>query len=81
MSERSEIEQILAKDRLLISMAMFAIFLLAAVYTLMGIGMPMSAVEMTFGSNEMSMKDMSTGGMSSMMMPAVWSVNYAALVI
>jgi predicted metal-binding membrane protein len=97
MSERSEIEQILAKDRLLISVAMFAIFLLAAVYTLMGIGMPMSAVEMTFGSNEMSMKDMSTGGMeqsvmnippkdtseggmSSMMMPAVWSVNYAALV-
>lgn len=85
MNERAGIEQLLARDRLIISVAMLAIFLIAAVYTLMGVGMSMSSVEMTFGTSEMPMqdmpfKDMLDGGMSSMMMPPVWSASYAALV-
>ena len=97
MNERTGIEQLLARDRLIVSGAMLAVFLLAAVYTLMGVGMSMSSIEMTFGASEMDMQDMSSsssgssimkmqpkdihdGGMSSMMMPAVWSVNYAVLV-
>ncbi|MEK9764790.1 MAG: DUF2182 domain-containing protein [Deltaproteobacteria bacterium] len=97
MNERAGIEQLLARDRLIISVAMLAIFLIAVVYTLMGVGMSMSSVEMTFGTSEMPMqdmpsrssgpsmmempsKDMLDGGMSSMMMPPVWSASYAALV-
>ena len=85
MNERAGIEQLLARDRLIISVAMLAIFLIATVYTLMGVGMSMSSVEMTFGTSEMPMqdmpsKDMLDGGMSSMMMPPVWSASYAALV-
>ena len=90
MNERTGIEQLLARDRLIVSGAMLAVFLIAAVYTVMGVGMSMSAVEMTFGASEMPMQDMSSsssgssmmevpskdmldGGMSSMMMPPVWS--------
>ena len=42
MNERTGIEQLLARDRLIISVAMLAIFLIAAVYTVMGVGMSMS---------------------------------------
>ena len=96
MNEPTGIEQLLARDRLIVSGAMLAVFLIAAVYTVMGVGMSMSAVEMTFGASEMPMQDMSSsssgssmmempskdmldGGMSSMMMPPVWSASYAAL--
>ena len=97
MTQQSGIEQLLARDRLIIRVAMLVIFLIAAVYTVMGVGMSMSSVEMTFGTSEMPMqdmpsrssgpsmmempsKDMLDGGMSSMMMPPVWSTSYAALV-
>ena len=36
MNEPTGIEQLLARDRLIISVAMLAIFLIAAVYTVMG---------------------------------------------
>ena len=97
MTQQSGIEQLIARDRLIVSVAMLVIFLIAAVYTVMGVGMSMSSVEMTFGTSEMSMqnmsssssgpsmmempsKDMLDSGMSSMMMPPVWSASYAALV-
>ena len=57
MNERTGIERLLARDRLIISVAMLAIFLIAAVYTVMGVGMSMSSVEMTFGTSEMPMQD------------------------
>lgn len=49
MTETSRIEQLLLKDRLILSVAMVGIFLIAAIYTLFGVGMPMSAFEMTWG--------------------------------
>ena len=48
----------LLKDRLILSVAMVGIFLIAAIYTLFGVGMPMSAFEMTWG--EMMPMNMST---------------------
>ena len=72
MNERTGIEQLLARDRLIVSGAMLAVFLIAAVYTVMGVGMSMSAVEMTFGASEMPMQDMSlsSSGSSTMEMPS-----------
>ena len=94
MTETSRIEQLLLKDRLILSVAMVGIFLIAAIYTLFGVGMPMSAFEMTWG--EMMPMNMSEGmgksatmssdpGMSGqrmgeMMMSPVWSLRYAVLV-
>ena len=68
MNEPTGIEQLLARDRLIVSGAMLAVFLIAAVYTVMGVGMSMSAVEMTFGTSEMPMQDMSSSSSGSSMM-------------
>ena len=68
MNERTGIEQLLARDRLIVTGAMLAVFLIAAVYTVMGVGMSMSAVEMTFGASEMPMQDMSSSSSGSSMM-------------
>ena len=85
--ETSRIEQLLLKDRLIISTAMAGIFLIAAIYTLLGVGMPMSALEMTMADGmvtSMPVMSSDTGindqGMAKMMMPAVWSARYAVLV-
>ena len=94
MTETSRIEQLLLKDRLILSVAMVGIFLIAAIYTLFGVGMPMSAFEMTWG--EMMPMNMSEGmeksatmssdsgmsgqGMGEMMMSPFWSLRYAVLV-
>lgn len=85
--ETSRIEQLLLKDRLIISTAMAGIFLIAAIYTLLGVGMPMSALEMTMADGmvtSMPVMSSATGmndqGMAKMMMPAVWSARYAVLV-
>ena len=59
MTETSRIEQLLLKDRLILSVAMVGIFLIAAIYTLFGVGMRMSAFEMTWG--EMMPMNMSEG--------------------
>ena len=75
MTERTGIEQLLARDRLIVSGAMLTIFLIAAVYTVMGVGMSMSSVEMTFGTSEMPMQDMPSRSSGPSM-----SVSYAALV-
>ena len=39
--ETSRVEQLLARDRLIISSAMVAIFVIAAIYTVLGVGMSM----------------------------------------
>ena len=94
MTETSRIEHLLFKDRLILCVAMVGVFLIAAIYTLFGVGMPMSAFEMTWG--EMMPMNMSEGmdksatmfsdagmsgqGMGEMMMSPVWSLIYAVLV-
>lgn len=66
------IERVLRKDKLVVLCAVFAIMLLTGVYTVLGVGMDMSALEMTrmAGNNVMRM-DM--GG------AVVWSPGYMAL--
>ena len=86
--EASRVEQLLAKDRHIISFAIAAIFLIAAIYTVMGVGMPLTALEMTavdsvatpMGENMASGASMTMQGMMPLMMPAVWSGSYAVLV-
>ncbi len=85
--ETSRVEQLLARDRLIISSAMVAIFVIAAIYTVLGVGMPMSALEMTLAegmaspqSNMASGTGMAEQGMAMMMMPAAWSGRSAVLV-
>tara|TARA_Y100000031_G_scaffold40953_1_gene47260 strand:- start:1192 stop:2076 length:885 start_codon:yes stop_codon:yes gene_type:complete len=94
MTETSRIEQLLLKDRLILSVAMVGIFMIAAIYTFFGVGMPMSVFEMTWGemmpmnmSEDMgksatmsSDSGMSGQGIGEMMMSPVWSLRYAILV-
>jgi len=85
--ETSRVEQLLAKDRLIISSALAVVFVIAAIYTVLGVGMPMSALEMTLAGGMASPENgmasgtgMAESGMAEMMRPAVWSGGYAALV-
>jgi predicted metal-binding membrane protein len=70
MTATSRLEQILRRDRLLVLLALAAVVVLAAAYTVAGIGMDMSALTMTRMAIEMP-------GM--MMQPAQWSAGYAAV--
>ncbi|MCU0790524.1 MAG: DUF2182 domain-containing protein [Nitratireductor sp.] len=63
------LEQVLNRDRLVVLLALAAVVLLAAAYTVAGVGMDMSALTMTRMAIEMP-------GM--MMQPAQWSPAYAA---
>ncbi|WP_255571982.1 DUF2182 domain-containing protein [Celeribacter sp. PS-C1] len=65
------LEITLRRDQMIVIIALSMIVVLAALYTVFGIGMPMSSLKMTGMS--ISMPDM-------MMRPADWSVGYAALV-
>ena len=62
--------------------ALSAVVLLAVLYTVFGVGMNMSALEMTAGSA--AKPGMASGsmasGMAAMAMPAAWSPGYAVLV-
>lgn len=62
------LEQILRRDRLVVLLALSAVVALAAAYTIMGVGMDMSALTMTRMAIEMP-------GM--LMPPAQWSAGYA----
>jgi predicted metal-binding membrane protein len=65
------LESVLKRDRMVVATSLALVVLLAAVYTLMGVGMNMSALTMTRMSVEMP-------GM--VMQPAIWSIGYALLV-
>ena len=86
MSGKPVIEQLLLQDRLITGSAMGLILLIAVIYTILGVGMPMSAVQMTAmnavqgmtGTSEgQAMHSMQTNGL---MMPAMWTGTYAGLV-
>jgi predicted metal-binding membrane protein len=86
MSGRPVIEQLLLQDRVITGSAMGLILLIAVIYTILGVGMPMSAVQMTAmnaakgmaGTSEgQAMHSMQTNGL---MMPAMWTTTYAGLV-
>lgn len=71
MSVESPLEAVLKRDRMVVATSLALVVLLAVIYTLMGVGMNMSALTMTRMSVEMR-------GM--VMQPAAWSIGYALLV-
>lgn len=83
MADGGVAERLLKRDRTVVLAAIVGIVAIAALYTVLGIGMPMSAIEMTAmagaGPGEGSMT-MDGGGMAMMAMPAAWSFGYAVLV-
>jgi predicted metal-binding membrane protein len=87
MAEAPATERLLRRDRSIVVAAIAAMVLLAGVYTLLGIGMGMSAWEMTTmlgvwpASPGAGMASEMPGGMGGMVMaPAVWTPGYAVLV-
>lgn len=65
------VEAVLRRDRAVLAAGLAALTLIAALYTVLGVGMRMSAVEMTA---------MAGGPISEVMAPAAWTPGYAALV-
>jgi len=86
VSGKPVIEYLLLQDRLITGTAVGLLFLIAMIYTILGVGMPMSAVQMTTMSAVQGMAGTSEGqAMHSMqtnglMMPAMWTATYAGLV-
>ena len=72
MVEMGMAERLLRRDRILLAAIIGVLFLLAGLYTIYGVGMNMTALEMTAMSG---MKDMP--GLSK---PGAWSLGYAVLV-
>ena len=66
------LETTLRHENTLVIAALVLVVLMAAAYTLAGIGMEMSAISMTFGDMD-EMGDMSEGSMNAMPMPGGWS--------
>ena len=62
--------------------ALSAVVLLAVLYTVFGVGMNMSALEITVGSaaNPGMTSGSMASGMAAMAMPAAWTPGYAVLV-
>ena len=63
------LEGLLRQDRIIVIAGLSIVILLATLYTLFGVGMQMSAIEMTGSMNK-----------SMMMMPALWTPGYFSLV-
>jgi predicted metal-binding membrane protein len=96
MADAPVTERLLRRDRAIVMVAIAAMVLLAGVYTLLGIGMGMSAWEMTTmigvwpaspgagmasGMSGAISGSSTAAGMGGMMMaPAVWTPGYAVLV-
>ncbi len=75
MAGNGAVEALLRRDRAILLCALAALTTLAAAYTVLGVGMGMSAAEMTAGG-------ITAGGMTGggMMTPAAWTPAYAVLV-
>ena len=72
-SDVGVIERLLRRDRLIVFCALGCVTLLAAIYTVAGVGMTMSAIEMTRMSGPL-------GSTMSMGSAPVWAINFAVLV-
>ncbi len=75
MADSGLTERLLRHDRSIVLLAIAGVVAAAAAYTVLGIGMPMSAIEMSTMA-ETRMDDIS---IPSMLMPAAWSADYASL--
>lgn len=72
MEKLSAAERVLRRDRIVLVALFAALFILSALYTVFGVGMNMTALEMTAMSG---MRDMPGGAI-----PGQWSIGYALLV-
>jgi len=72
MAETNLVERVLQRDRLLVVSLVVTLFVMASLYTVFGVGMRMSALEMTAMSD---MRDMPGPGI-----PGLWSAQYTVLV-
>lgn len=72
MGQASLTERVLRRDRLMVLALLAALFVLAGLYTVYGVGMRMSALQMT---SMRHMRDMPGPGA-----PGAWSAGYAALI-
>lgn len=73
MNEGGAAERLLRKDRIVVAAALAVLVALAAAYTVAGVGMNMSAIDMTRMARP-------PGAPMSMPMAPVWTASYAALV-
>ena len=60
MSNKTFLQVALAKDNILMSLALFSVFIIAGLYTLLGVGMSMSSLEMTRMSGVFSLPSASS---------------------
>ena len=81
MLEKPKLSIVLEKDNLIVYLSIFLIVMITGLYTIFGIGMPMSAIEMTKMSGIFSMSssmEMNMNmGSNNMDMKNRWSINMA----
>ncbi len=81
MADLGLAERLLRRDRAVVLASMAIIFGITGIYTVLGLGMPMSAIEMTSMTTRAGPAGMASGSpMDMMMAPADWSARYAVLV-
>ena len=77
----TSLEGLLRRDKLVTCAAMLLLIILASSYTIFGVGMSMSAIEMTPGLGQSTIAMPTMENMKKMMMePASWSISYGLLV-
>ena len=77
----TSLEGLLRRDKLVTCAAILLLIILASSYTIFGVGMSMSAIEMTPGLGQSTIAMPTMANMKKMMMePASWSISYGLLV-
>ena len=71
--EQNSLERLISRDKTVISFMLVLMTALTAAYTIFGVGMPMSALDMTISMSG------STSQMPMMVKP-MWTINYTILV-
>ena len=84
MTPQGVLEQLLAKDRVIVLCAVTAVTLVAGLYTVLGVGMPMSAIEMTGMAGSIGMPmDMAVAGewsgLGALLMFLMWWIMMIAM--
>ena len=77
----TSLEGLLRRDKLVTCTAILLLIILCSLYTIFGVGMSMSAIEMTPGLGQSTIAMPTMANMKKMMMePASWSIGYGLLV-
>ena len=73
MAEQNSLERLIGRDKTITSFMLVLMTALTAAYTIFGVGMPMSALDMTISMSG------PTSQMPMMMKP-MWTINYTIMV-